>query len=340
MLDDQDVNFIRCNFSPPYLLRNPHTQSILNSIKLRRPIVAHRAREMRAAAESHILECGDGVRLQGYFSGHNSKPHNPHPNDLCILIHGWEGSSESSYLLSAAGKLWDRGMDVFRLNMRDHGPTHHLNEGLFHSCRIDEVVGAVKYIQEQFPHNRLFLVGFSLGGNFALRVAARARAAGIALDKAVAICPVLYPPHTMHAMETGLKIYHFYFMKKWRNSLRIKRRYFPHLKALERTSGFKTISHMTEYFVENFTDFPDMRTYLKGYAITGKVLQNLDVSSVIIASTDDPIIPAKDLQNLASPNSLKIETTRYGGHCGFLQNFRLTSWMDQKIVNLFQKQKG
>lgn len=323
------------DFNPPYLLRNPHTQSILNSIKLRRPIVIRQSRGMHNAATSHILDCGHGIRLQGYFSSHNPGL-NPSQKNLCILIHGWMGSSESSYLLSAAGTLWDKGFDVFRLNMRDHGPTHHLNKGLFHSCRIDEVVDAVKRIQEIFPHNRLFLAGFSLGGNFALRVAVRAPAAGIKLEKVVAICPVLHPPNTMLAMEGGLQIYHLYFMKKWRDSLRIKRRHFPHLKALDRISGFKSISEMTDYFVGHFTGYPDMMTYLKGYAITGQALENLQTPSVIISSIDDPIIPEKDLKNLAPSDCLKIITTQYGGHCGFLKNFRLSSWADQRLKELFQ----
>ena len=36
----------------------------------------------------------------------------------------------------------DQGFDVFRLNLRDHGTSHHLNPELFHSNRISEVVGA------------------------------------------------------------------------------------------------------------------------------------------------------------------------------------------------------
>ncbi len=323
------------DFNPPYLLRNAHIQSILNSIKLRRLFVMRRSRDMRNAATSHILDCGKGVRLQGYFSSHNPGRDIGQKN-LCILIHGWMGSSESSYILSASGTLFDRGFDVFRLNLRDHGSTHHLNEKLFHSCRIEEVVGAVYRIQKLFPHKRLFLAGFSLGGNFALRVATWAMAAGIKLDKVVAICPVLYPPNTLHAMENGLQIYHLYFKKKWRDSLRIKRKYFPHLKGLERISGFKTMSGMTDYFVNNFTDFPDLMTYLKGYAITGQTLEKLTIPSVIVASNDDPIIPANDLQNLATSDCLKIQSTRYGGHCGYLKDFRLSSWADQRLKELFQ----
>ncbi len=322
------------DFNPPILLRNPHTQSILNSLPLRKPIVKHRASGMLCASRPHILDCGEGVRLQGFYSGRN-----PQTRDLCILIHGWEGSADSSYLVSAAGYLWDKGFNVFRLNLRDHGDSHHLNKGLFHSCRIVEVVNAVKVIADTFSHDRLFLAGFSLGGNFALRVAVWAPDANIHLARVVAVCPVLNPKHTMEAMENGPLIYHWYFMRKWRRSLNIKRRFFPDLKGLENIPCFQKISEMTDYFVRNFTEFPDLNTYLKGYTITGDALARLHIPSTIIASRDDPIIPAKDLSKILPLDCLTIETTPYGGHCGFLENINLTSWADRKMAELFQKER-
>jgi uncharacterized protein len=53
---------------------------------------------------------------------------------------------------------------------------------------------------------------------------------------------------------------------------------------------------------------------------------------------DDPVIPAKDIQKLATPDCLKIEATQYGGHCGFLENFRLLSWAERKMAEIFQIQ--
>ena len=94
-----------------------------------------------------------------------------------ILIHGWEGSAEAMYVMSTAQRLMEQGFDVFRLNPRDHGPSHHLNPELFHSNRIGEVVGAVGALAERYRPEALMLAGFSLGGNFCLRVAARAPAA-------------------------------------------------------------------------------------------------------------------------------------------------------------------
>lgn len=318
-------------FTPPFFLRNPHLQSILNSIKLRRPLVVQRATGMVKAARPHVLDCGDGVRLLGYYSGHNSGS-SAAATDLCILIHGWEGSSDSSYVLSAAGYLWKRGMAVFRLNLRDHGPSHHLNKELFHSCRIHEVVGAVRRIQDLFPHRRLYLAGFSLGGNFALRVAVRSPESGIALTRTVAVCPVLHPPSTLTAMETGLSIYERYFMIKWRRSLEIKHCYFPENKNLSRIGEFRRIRGMTDYFVRHCTEYPDLTSYLNGYAITGERLANLRVPATIIASQDDPVIPSADLSHLARPACLTIKTTRYGGHCGYLEDYRLTSWVDHRIL--------
>ena len=287
---------------------------------------------MIRASSPHVLDCGDGVRLQGYHCSNDAGS-----GDLCILIHGWEGSSGSTYLLSAASHLWDRGYDVFRLNLRDHGGTHALNEGLFHSCRVKEVVGAVKCIQQRFPHQRCFLAGFSLGGNFALRVAVRAPDAGIRLHHVVAVCPVLYPPNTMAALETGPRVYHHHLLRKWHRSIQAKRKAFPHSKALKNAPEFTSLLKMTGYFIDEFTDFPDLMTYLTGYAITGDALSTLEVPSTIIMSQDDPLISASDLRHLASPGCLRVETPRHGGHCGFIMNRQLESWADYRMAEIFQE---
>ncbi len=38
-----------------------------------------------------------------------------------MLMHGWEGSADSLYLLSASQSLFEAGFEVVRLNFRDHG---------------------------------------------------------------------------------------------------------------------------------------------------------------------------------------------------------------------------
>lgn len=323
-------------FSPPMLFGNPHVQSIAASIKLRRPLVRGRAANMLRTSREMIVDAGDGVRLQGFYS--------PQPDGsnkgLVILIHGWEGSSDSMYLVSAAGHLYDQGLNVFRLNLRDHGESHHLNPGLFHSCRIDEVTGAVKRICADLSgRGKTFLAGFSLGGNFALRVALRAPGRGFHLDRVVAVCPVLHPPTSMASLEKGWFVYHHYFIRKWKHSLRKKQALFPEIYDFSDPAIFKSLSCITAHMVKRYTDFPDMLTYLNGYAITGDVLAPLTVCSHIIASLDDPIIPSRDYKNLARPQSLTLTLTNQGGHCGFLTGPRMQSWVDTTMAELILNER-
>jgi hypothetical protein len=320
-------------FRPQRLLRGPHLQTLLASVGPRRADVAERSRGVLNASRDLVLECGDGVRLLAHHSAHGDGE-----RDLVVLLHGWEGSAQSQYLLSAAASLFDQGYDVVRLNLRDHGPTHHLNRELFHSCRIDEVVGATSEIAQRIAHRRLLFVGYSLGGNFALRVALRAPGRGIRLDAVAAICPVLDPAQTMGHLESGSFIYRRYFIFKWARSLRMKAAAWPGVFDFSKILATPSLASMTRDLVETFTDFPAVEVYLRGYALVGEILAPLEVPSLIIAADDDPIISAEGLSRLARPKSLFIDAQPFGGHCGFLEGLRGPSWADRRVVEWFARQ--
>jgi uncharacterized protein len=318
-------------FTPPYLLRNPHLQTMLASLRPRKYFIGRRADNLLRQAKEQILDCGKGVRLLGSYS---CRPE--HHENIAVLIHGWEGSIDSSYLLSAAGMLFDHGCNVFRLNLRDHGNSHHLNRDLFNSTRLDEVVNAVAEVFQRYPHKRHYLAGFSLGGNFALRIGLQAPSKSLRLDKIVAISPLISPSSTTFNLEKNLFVYHAYFLRKWRGSLRKKLVLFPDLGYDDTILNLNSLSSMNGYFVPNHTVFSTAEGYLDAYALTGNRLAGLLVDSHIIAAEDDPITSIKDLvQMTARPSSLQLEVTRYGGHCGFLKDLSLNSWVDQRLVTLF-----
>lgn len=323
------------DFRPPPWLRNSHVQSILPSVAPRRATVIRNARPLLAASRDVLVDCGDGVRLLGH---HSPQPDgdDAHPRELVLMVHGWEGSAESIYVLSAGQYLYERGYEVFRLNLRDHGPTHHLNPELFHSCRIAEVVGAVRAVQEMFPSRALTMVGYSLGGNFTLRVAARAPAAGIRLRQALAVCPVLDPEHTLAALEHGPWIYRNYFVLKWRKSLLKKHQAWPDMYELDELIARRDLTRMTEHLILKYSEYDDLQTYLRGYAIVGDALRGLAVPSRIVAALDDPIIPSTDLARLAESPHLRICATELGGHCGFLESLGAETWADRCIHALIE----
>ncbi|NGX17257.1 alpha/beta fold hydrolase [Wenzhouxiangella sp. XN24] len=320
-------------FAPQGPISNRHLQSILPSSVFRRRLLLRRAASLIAASEPLLLDCGDGVRLHSWYAPAPATPAGP-SRGVAVLIHGWEGTADSSYLLSAAVRLRQEGWDVVRLHLRDHGPSHHLNRELFHSNRLPEVVGAVARIAALFPDRPLCLGGFSLGGNFALRVAARAPEAGIPLARVMAVCPVLDPASTLDAMEQAWP-YERYFMAKWRRSLEIKAGFFPELYDFERLRRFRGLRDMTDYFVRDFSEYPDLQSYLAGYAIVGEALAGLEIPALLVAARDDPVIPAKDLARLAAPATLQVVATRRGGHCGFLPSLAGSSWVDEQMARWF-----
>lgn len=288
-----------------------------------------RARDYIAASTAEIVDAGDGIRLLGYRN--TSRAAGPQ-RALVILLHGWEGSADSSYLVGMGHALDAAGLDTFRLNFRDHGPSHHLNRGIFHSCLLREVLHAVSSLAAGY-HGPVFLVGFSLGGNFALRVARNASRTGLRLARTIAVSPVIRPHSVLESLEGGLPIYHYYFSRKWSRSLTIKQSLFPDDYDFGEWRRLKGLRARTEYLVEHLSEFPNLDAYLSGYSIEGRYLETLEQPALIITAADDPIIPAGEVRALPRVPALDIEVTRRGGHCGFIENWRLHAWLEGRIRN-------
>ncbi len=318
-------------FTPPRLLRHADVQAALANSGWRRKMVLGNADGLLAETEDLVIECRDGVRL----TAQHTPPRAPNGR-VAILLHGWEGSSRSLHVVSGADRLWREGFRILRINMRDHGDSQHLNRGIFHSCRLDEMLDAVRWVRDTFSGEPLYLGGYSLGGNFALRIAS-AEGPALGLARVVAICPVLDPEETMEALDSGSVIYRQYFLSKWRRSLERKARAFPDDYDFGPLSRFRSLRDMTEFFVTRYTEFPDLVSYLRGYAITGERLARLSVPASILLANDDPVIPAGSAARLARTPALTIDHSRWGGHCGFLLDYSLRTWSDDYLVRQFLK---
>lgn len=316
-------------FRPPVLLRSRHVQSVLASSGLRKLVARRIAAQLESEAEELILNCGSGVRLQGFLTRQTATPE---ARALVVLLHGWEGRVNSSYVLHTGAHLLDAGFDVFRLHFRDHGDTHGLNPELFHSCRIDEVIGGVADLAQRVPHRRLCVAGYSLGGNFALRVALNAPSAGVDLAHAVAVCPVISPHAGLLAIESAPWFYQHYFMLKWGRSLRRKQALYPDRFDFSQHELQAGVRRLTEVLVERYTDFDSLDAYLDGYSIAGDRLAGLRVPSSILTASDDPIIPIEDFHALQLPSVAQLHIADFGGHCGFLQDYRLTGFSEAWIT--------
>lgn len=315
-------------FKPPRHLRNAHLQTVLNSQGPRRL----RARRILQTlnTEALILPAEDGTRLLAELdrARHDRSA-------LVVLLHGWEGSSRSSYMLTTAARLLAQGFDVLRLNLRDHGDSHHLNRELFNSTRSPEVASALRGFVNGRDYAHVFLAGFSLGASFALRVAADAGEA-LGLDASIAVCPPADPARAMDALNRGFFVYERYFFKRWQRSLQRKLECFPEHDYAADLAAAKTIDDLNRLFIPSHTIYQQVEDYFAAYALVGDRLSSMAMPAYLIASEDDPIIPVDDLARIDPTENLHVETHRYGGHCGFIESLAARSWVEDRILQLLR----
>ncbi|MEP1231003.1 MAG: alpha/beta fold hydrolase [Litorimonas sp.] len=326
-------------FTPPIWMRPAMVQTILASLKFRK----RGSGSMEGAAREIILNCGldEGtlnhpprpVRLLGSYSQAQDS------RALIIFLHGWEGSQESTYVVSSARQFFTKGCSVFRLNFRDHGPSHHLNEDIFLATRFAEVFAAIEQICALEPDCPVYIAGFSMGGNFALRIARQTIKTPIEnLAHIFSISPVVDPWPAAPLVDQGVLISR-YFLKKLKKSLQAKQAAFPHLHDFSQELSMDTVMEISQNIIPKYSGIDNLEDYFNGYRIEPSDLAACEVPVSIIMAKDDPIVPAAAIDALTSSSSCHDIRLDYGGHNGFFQSISGPTWYDDYMGSIILDEK-
>ncbi|EQA36915.1 alpha/beta hydrolase family protein [Leptospira inadai serovar Lyme str. 10] len=317
-------------FNPPIHLRHPFIQTVLASLlKQKKP-----NHPMDRGARPVVLDAGKGVKLIGHYS---KAPEN---KALLILIHGWEGSIDSNYIQRTGRKFFERGISIFRLNLRDHGETHHLNPEPFNGSLIRETYEAVRKAAREYGKKiPVYIAGFSLGGNFTLRIArehSKGKHPVPNLKHCIAVSPALHPKSATEMMDSKL-IIGKYFRDKWRASLAKKNVHFPELHPYPEIMQGKSVMEMTDRIISSTHQFKTTDDYFLSYTLGSKDFKGLKVAVTIVTSEDDPIIRPNEFRELPSNSRLKILIQKYGGHNGFYENLKGDCWYFKVLETIFHQ---
>ncbi len=321
--------------------RTPHTpfrpNPLVSSASLQTMLAMVRPKGIDVTTDEQLLlldagpdltgaEPGRTVRLHGYYNASRTPGVE---RGLVMIIHGWEGCSHSNYNVILAQRLVEQGYATFRLNLRDHGPGLHvnpyaLNRGAFRGTLIEEAAAATAQVARLAGDRPFFIMGASMGGNFALRLAKwhSEHTPFHHLRKVVAVCPAINPGRATDALDRNPGTRR-YFRRRWLRSLRAKYALYPDLPVIDALEEMALVRDMTEWFIQQMAKkgavpYRSADEYFASYAVLGDALRHLTVRTTIITAKNHPVIPVVDFYTLTPHPLLDIQIHPTGGHCGFI----------------------
>lgn len=312
----------KISYPLPFYIKPKFIQSILASRKPKKFFKT----EVIEKQKLILIELKNKTKFLSHYTKH------PNSKGLIILLHGWEGSSNSGYILNSANYFYEKEYSIFRFNFRDHGGTHHLNEDLFHGNLIDENFSAMKAILKKFGETKNYIIGFSIGGNYTIRLALKfSKEKSRLIHQFFSISPSINPDKATLEMDKNFLLKK-YFLKAWKNSLDLKEKFFPYKYDFKRFSNSKTVYDLTEKIVTEYSNFKSAKEYFQEYSIKPDFSKNLKIPLMILTSKDDPVCPIEDFYLLKENSFFKLIITEHGGHNGFIQNLNYKTFYHQLIL--------
>ncbi len=259
-----------------------------------------------------------------------------------VLWHGIEGSTSSIYMIAMAHKAFLQGFNVVRVNFRNCGGTEHLTSTLYHGGMSSDLRAVITELIEKDALERIFPIGFSLGGNLVLKLA------GEYGDKAprevVAVCAISPSVDLKASTDLILQgrnwIYNQDFVRRLKKRIRTKQRLFPQLYDLSKLPLVHTIKDFDEYYTAAAHGFANADDYYY-QSSSARVLKQIRIPTLIIHAQDDPFIPFTPLRDRAladNPYIFLMETKR-GGHVAFISVRRTGEdrfWAENRALEFCQ----
>jgi uncharacterized protein len=298
-------------FVPHPALKNGHAQTLAGALMRRRFKLTAGNREER------LFDIAPGVQVLGYCSWQAERTAHP----TLVLAHGMEGSTESRYMLGTAEKALAAGFNVIRMNVRNCGGTEHLSPTLYHAGLTDDLKQIIKELGERDGLGEIYLAGFSLGGNMALKLAGEYGSdAPPNLRGVIAVSPSIDLAICADAIELRSNlIYHFKFITSLRNRLRRKARLFPDRYDVSRLRGIWTIRQFDDLITAPHMGFQNVAHYYER-ASSLPFIKQITVPTLIVHAKDDPFIPFAQFEGeeVTSNPNVTLIAPAHGGHVGFI----------------------
>ncbi len=321
--------FANKRFDPHRLFRHGHAQTIAAYAWPRRFRFASEKDEER------LFDVAPGVKVLAHCRWQAEREQHP----TLVVWHGIEGSTASNYMQATAEKGFGAGFNVVRVNFRNCGGTEHLTSTIYHGGLSADLGAVVKELLEKDHLSRMFLVGFSLGGNLVLKLAGEY--GDNAPREILGICAVS-PSVDLNAsadliMARANWIYHRDFMRRLKQRIRTNHKLYPELYDISELDQAQTIREFDDRFTSRAHGFADADDYYHRSSSL-RVIDRIRIPTLIIHAQDDPFIPFAPLRDpvvTGNPYILLLAPEQ-GGHVAFISSEKKMDgdrfWAENRVV--------
>lgn len=263
-----------------------------------------------------------------------------HSRGTVVLLHGLCGSARGVYMVRTARAALARGWSVVRMNLRNCGGTERLSRTLYNAGQSEDLAPVLTAIAAAGLPEPHAVVGFSLGGNIALRYAGLAGREALA-SAFVGINPPVDLTCCIEALERpGNRPYHLYFRAKLIRQIRTIRkiREVPGPPATWRTIA--SVRAFDDVFTAPDAGYSGADAYYRG-ASSAPVLGQIRRPALILSATDDPFVPV----SMFTPWAAVSDHVRFahpvtGGHCGYWGATAPRFWAAQAALDFLDSLRG
>lgn len=236
----------------------------------------------------------------------------PAATRLLLCVHGLGGSSQSGYLRGAARRAAALGWACLRLNLRGADGS---GEDFYHAALTDDLHAALAS-PALARFTQVYVLGFSLGGHLALRLASEPHDAR--LRAVAAVCSPIDLARSVTALDRpGLWLYRTYVLRRLKQSYLAVARRRTLAAPLERVLAVQTLREWDAQTVVPRYGFGSTDDYYARASVAPR-LGELRVPSLLLETEDDPMVPAATVRP-ALPNrapQLEVRWLGSGGHVG------------------------
>jgi hypothetical protein len=305
------------SYRPPWWLKNKHLSTII-------PSLFRKVERVNYVRERINTPDQDFIHLD-WLKNNNEQ--------LILLLHGLEGSSDRGYMAGMAKYFHDKDWDVVAYNCRGCSGEINLAPRLYHHGDTGDVSCVIDHINTNNNYKQIVMIGFSMGGSLILNYLGNQKHNIPNIVKAAITysVPCDLKATALELSKKGNGFYRKRFLEKLATKIKQKELQHPDLINAD---GVKEIDSFYEFEskytapIHGFIDADDFyhQASAKNY------LKNICIPTLIVNASNDPMFndrsfPKEEVREL---ENVFLEIPKYGGHVGFSKSSLDENWMEER----------